>query len=424
MPFFRKNSPQTITVGRGINLETQCSLCLYDTGHPFGLSLDDKGVCGGCRTHREKAELNWDSRFQLLGEIVSSSTRSSSGYDCAILLQGTPEHFFALNVLQEKLELRVLGVVFNNLFNSQVGIRNLARLRERFNLDCVQFSPNPHKYKKLVRESIAQLGSVRWPALAGERAYLLDVAKRFGIELIFFLNHQATEQVGAFSYTEEVEMTRHSWQSYDLMSVDLNGLEKTSALIEEGRYSNFNYLPDEELKATNIRGVYLSNYIPWDTRVFSESSIENFGALAGKQPRTFDPFDRPNDLTYMAFHDLLKQAKFGYGRVRDSLCQEIRFGRISKSDAQEVERAYLSQVPQREIEMFADWLGTNASGLYWILEKKYQASSIVSPSLEKPVSSPRQQRFVDDFSAWVKNSNNLDEEFVTIGKGLELEEIF
>lgn len=403
-------------------METQCFICLYDTGHPFGLRLDEKGVCGGCNTHREKFELDWDARFLRLQEMVSLFPRGDSGYDCVLLIQGTPENFFALDLLQRKLGLRVLGVIFNNLFNTQVGIRNLARLRERFNLDCVQFTPNPIKYKKLVRESIAQLGSVRWPALAGERAYLLDVAKRFGVELVFLINHQATEQVGAFSYTEEVQMSRHGWESYDLMNSELSGIQRTSALVREEDYWNFQYPSDNQLRESKTRGIYLSNYVPWDTRTFSEFSVKNLGALARDQPRTFDSFDRPNDLTYMAFHDLLKQAKLGYGRVRDSLCQEIRFGRISKTDAQEIEIAYQSEVPHDEVQIFADWLGASTSGLYWIIEKKFGASSLAAPANRRNLTSAEQMKFVSEFAVWEESLHKQDDRFVTVGKGLELGE--
>ena len=87
----------------------------------------------------------------------------------------------------------------------------------------------------------------------------------------------------------------------------------------------------------------MSNYIPWDSRIFSEEMINSRGALAAKNCRTFDSYDRIDDMTYMNVHDCLKFWRLGYSRVTDNLTREIRFKRINKSDAKVIEKYYQSE---------------------------------------------------------------------------------
>ena len=48
----------------------QCRRCLYTSDHPLGLTIDDDGICSGCRIHEEKDRLDWRTRWQRLEELV------------------------------------------------------------------------------------------------------------------------------------------------------------------------------------------------------------------------------------------------------------------------------------------------------------------------------------------------------------------
>ncbi len=406
--------------------ETECAKCLYTTGHPFGLILDDEGVCGGCRNWEQKASLDWEGRFEKLR--VDLTSRNGKDYDCVVPLQGTPEYFYLIHILQEKLGLSVLGVVFNNHFNTQVGIRNLARLREVFNLDCLQFSPEPHLYRKLVRESIFELGSLRWPALAGERAYVLNVSIRLKIPTIVWPWHQPTEQVGAFSYLEEVEMSRAGWHSYDLMGREPHEMATASSTIRRHELDSFRYPDDRVLDSSGVKGIYLSNFLPWDTRAYSEYAVSHLGALGARQIRTFDVYDRPNDFTYMALHDLLKKKNVGYSRVRDSLVREIRFGRLGKAPAREIENFFDNRYPERQIEEFAQWLGTSNQSLVLALRSKFPGIDLLGQEPILHRDSKTELKLSEEASKFCQSYEGRTESFVmdssmfNVGKGLQLNE--
>ena len=80
-----------------------CKRCLYTTNHPLGLTLDNDGICSGCRVHEEKDKLNWDSRWRKLEDLVSPY-RVANGrtYDCIVPVTGANDSYFIVHLVKEK----------------------------------------------------------------------------------------------------------------------------------------------------------------------------------------------------------------------------------------------------------------------------------------------------------------------------------
>ena len=58
-----------------------CRKCVYPISAAVTLSIDEEGICSGCRTHEQKKDIDWDERLQILLEEVEPY-RKSSGYEC------------------------------------------------------------------------------------------------------------------------------------------------------------------------------------------------------------------------------------------------------------------------------------------------------------------------------------------------------
>ena len=43
-----------------------CKICLYDTNHPLGLTINSDGICSGCQFHEEKDNLDWAKKLESL----------------------------------------------------------------------------------------------------------------------------------------------------------------------------------------------------------------------------------------------------------------------------------------------------------------------------------------------------------------------
>ncbi len=398
----------------------ECRRCLYTDRHPFGLFFDETGLCTGCITHEAKHTLDWENRFHLLQEKTSNALRkkSSEYYDCILPVRGTPEHFFVVDVVKNRLGLNPLVVSYNSQFNSRIGIQNLDRLRDVFDVDILIYTSNPFTYRKLIRESLVRMDSIRWPYIAGETSFPVYTAVERSIPLVIWPYHQATEQVGMHSYEEEPEMSRRSRASFDLLGIEPDEMIATETTVTEKDVHDLLYPANHMLDRHGITGIYLSNYLPWDTRRFSEEMVKRCGALAGKNTRTFDTYERIDDMTYMSIHDVLKYAKLGYSRVTDSLCREIRFGRITKDDARQVEAYYQGHGPGSGLDIFLEWLGMTREAFGWYLERLPFHHAGESTDIKLTAS---QQTFVDSF---IRNGPSVmdGDRFTIYGKGLEFDE--
>jgi N-acetyl sugar amidotransferase len=401
----------------------QCRACLYDSRHPFGLTFDDTGLCSGCITHMEKTSLDWQSRFTLLEHLTQPYRARNGNYDCVIPIRGTGEYFHVVDVVKNQLGLNPLLVAFNSQFNSTAGIQNLDLIRDTFDSDILLKTQSPLIYRKLMRETLSRFGSVHWPFLAGQTVWPVRVAVQHQIPLIVWPVHQPTEQVGMFSYLDQNEMTRRSRHEHDLMGLEAQDLASGEALLREEDVLTSMYPSDRELAATGVRGIYLSNYLPWDRRHYSQEAVRRFGAQAADCPGTFDTYDHVDNLVYMSVHDAIKRRKLGYGRVRDHLCQEIRFGRISRSDALAIEVSYSQKIAKTgnsaaSKQMFFDWLGMNAQAFEWLMDYHFGLAGSTGADAVGEATAV-QASFVDSYLR-TRPSIESEEHYILIGKGLSV----
>ncbi len=352
-----------------------CKRCLYSTDHPLGLTINNDGICSGCEIHEEKDFLDWDERFKKLEAIVAPyRNKKSENYDCIVPVSGANDSYFIVHVVKNILGLNPLLVTYNKYFNTPLGIRNLANLRIQFNCDIVYQNINPISVKKITRKTLREYGNIYWPILAGQTVFPVQSAVRFKIPLIIWGAHQGLEQVGMFSHTHEVEMTRRYRKDHDLFNFEPRNVISIHDDLQKKDLWQYNYPSDLTLKKNKVRGIYLGNYIRWDPKAQHEQMIEKFGYLTSKFSRTFDCYDFVDCYNYMNIHDILKLYKHGYSKVTDHATREIRHGRLSKKDAIEVVKKYELNEPEF-ISLFSNWLGIEKKGLNFIFDqfrnKKY-----------------------------------------------------
>lgn len=161
------------------------------------------------------------------------------------------------------------------------------------------------------------------------------------------------------------------------------------------------------LQTSGIRGLYLANFVPWDSRRFGEDAITRFGAHAAQNTQTFDTYDRIDDMAHMTAHDLLKEAKLGYSRVTDSLVREIRFGRISRDLAKEVETHFQSEYPADELKPFLSWLGMSNDAFLLMLQKN-TGTFYAAPTTGRKGLSPMARAFILSFAKHFLPVHNSD----------------
>ncbi|MDT9547580.1 MAG: N-acetyl sugar amidotransferase [Chlorobium phaeovibrioides] len=346
-----------------------CTRCLYTSHHPLQLTFDEQGVCSGCRVHEEKDQLDWSERGKKLGTILESyRNRSGNNYDCIIPVSGGRDSFFIVHTIKHVYGMNPLLVTYNKQYNTDVGVRNLANLRIRFDCDIMTQTVNPEVVKKITRSTFRRFGSIYWHCLAGQTAYPVQVAVKFKIPLIIWGAHQGVDQVGMFSHLNEVEMTRKYRKEHDLMGYEAEDLIDDFDNITEPDIMPFRYPDDIELERVGVRGIYLNNYIRWDSRTQHEQMIQDYGYETAPQTRTFDTYNDVDCWNYSDVHDYIKFVKHGYGKVTDHACREIRLRHMSREQGLELVRQY-NHRPLKNLKLFLDWLDITENAFHFIIDQ-------------------------------------------------------
>lgn len=345
-----------------------CTRCLYTSSHPLGLTFDADGVCSGCRIHEEKDQLDWEARFAKLEALVAPYRRSDARYDCVVPVSGAKDAHFILDIVVNRLKLKPLVVGYNRYFNTPEGIANLANLRIAYDVDFQLKNVNPDTVRRLTRSALYRFGNMYWPVLAGDTVFPVQTAVMMQIPLIIWGAHQGLEQVGMFSHTHEVEMTRRYRKDHDLFGIEANEMPDTWSEVSDEDTLNYRYPPFSDIEALNLRGVYLGNYVRWDPLDQHLQMVAERGYQGRAQARTFDIYDHADCYAYPGVHDVLKYFKHGYGKVRDQACREIRFGRLTRAEAAQLVAWYETREPA-DMDLFADWLGLPDHTLRFILNR-------------------------------------------------------
>lgn len=338
-----------------------CKRCLYPENHPLQLVFDARGVCSGCRVHEEKDSLDWGERAKLLKRILERHrARSGRSYDCVVPVSGARDSYFIVHTLVKVYGLNPLLVSYNRHFNTERGIRNLAYLRSVFDCDFMQMVVSPATVKRITRETIRRFGSMYWHVLAGQTVWPVQVAARLKIPLIVWGVHQGCDQVGMFSHTDEVEMTRKYRCEHDLMGWEAEQLVGGGEGLEEHELRPYFYPHDRELSKVGVRGVYLGNYIRWDSKRQHEEMLRLYDYETAPQQRTFDTYNDVDCLHYSGLHDWTKFVKWGYGKVSDHATREIRLRRLTREDGIERVRRHQDVAPADK-PAFLRWVGMEAA---------------------------------------------------------------
>ena len=334
-----------------------CKRCLYPENHPLNLWFDDHGVCSGCRVHEEKYEINWVAKEKELEEHLNHyRDRPGTCYDCVIPVSGTGDDFFVVDTIKNKFSLNPLLVTYNTHFNTKVGVRNLARLITELDCDHMYSTVGPDTVKEITRLTLEKIGDIYWHVLAGSQTFPVQVATKLHIPMIIWGVNGWLDQVGMFSHHDRVEMTKKVRKEHALRCHDAEALIGGSDKLSEKDLQAFTYPSDEQLEKSRVRGLYLGNYVFWDSQKQIEEMIEKYGYETMEQERTFNHYESIYCWNNASVHDYVKFLKFGYGKVSDHASRDVRLKRITRERGIELVEQY-QHVKPKALPKFLEWIG-------------------------------------------------------------------
>jgi N-acetyl sugar amidotransferase len=348
-----------------------CSKCLYPSTHPFGITFNSQGICSGCIVHEEKDTLDWDLRKKKLSKILSIyRNKSKSNYDCIIPVSGGKDSYFIVDLIKNEFKMNPLLVSYNTHFNTLVGITNLQNLKTKLGCDLIQLNLDPKKVQEICKYTFRKFGSIYWHNHAGLTVFPVQMSVKLKIPLIIWGAHQGIEQVGMFSHTDEVVMTRKYRKEHDLLGKEPEDLyiEKDCPEGVKKLLRKYFYPSSEDIKNVQVKGIYLGNYIRWDSKLQHEKMIRKFNYKATMQYRTFNTYEDPHSAIYNDIHDYIKYLKLGYSKVLDHAVIEIRHKRISRDYAIKLIKEYsMNKIPM--FDNFCQYLGISKNEFHQIISK-------------------------------------------------------
>lgn len=350
-----------------------CARCLYPINAKPTIIFDDDGVCSGCRYHesRDKLEIDWPERAamfeQIVDEAVAERRKRGNSHDCIVPVSGGKDSHYQVWLLKEKYGLNPLLVTFNHVFNTPAGLRNLRNLVARSGCDLVRYTAGVDSVRRIARHMLQTVGDLTWHYHAGIRTLPFQIAVQYNIPLIVWGEHGFAELTGLVSLEDFVEFTRWTRKEHDMRGVEATDLVG-QADISEFDIAPYIYPSDDDIERVDVRGIYVSNFFPWDAKAHAELMMAewDFAPITFERERSFNIHgkieDHANDV-----HDYLKYLKFGYGRATDDASMEIRHGRMSREDGIRMVERYDSRRPS-SLEFYCDFLGISAGSFMQFVE--------------------------------------------------------
>ena len=334
-----------------------CKRCLYPENHALNIIFDSVGVCSGCRVHEEKYEIDWGKKENELAELLNQyKGRKDTSYDCVIPVVGTGDDFFIVDLVKNKYGLNPLLVTYNTHFSTKVGVRNLARLISELDCDHMMSTVGPDTIKEISKITLTKFGDMYWHVLAGSQTFPVQVATKLNIPLVIWGVNGWLDQVGMFSHHDRVEMTKKVRKEHALRCVDAEELVGISDKVTIKDLQAFTYPSDEQLESSRVRGLYIGNFVFWDSQNQIEGVIDKFGYESHHQERTYNTYESIHCFNNASVHDYIKYMKFGYGKVFDHVARDIRLKRLSKVDGLALIKKYI-EVKPKALTVFLNWLG-------------------------------------------------------------------
>lgn len=340
-----------------------CTKCVQPSLSATPMAFDEKGVCMGCRTAENKVAISnqeWQARHELLFNFLDERRNKAGGADVVIPVSGGKDSYFQTHVITE-MGFRPLLVTYNGNNFSDVGWRNLSRMKDHFDCEHIVLSPDPAFLSKLNRLGFIVMGDMNWHNHIGLFSYPMSVAVERKIKAVIWGEHGYADIAGMFGMNDFMEYTYRARLEHAARSYEWNyfvGLEGITA----SDMAPYKYPSDRDILDADMRGLYLSNFVRWEANEHLQLVIDEYGFEISEEgfDRTYRKGSNLDDIHENGVHDYLKFIKFGYGRCTDHASKDIRAGVMTRQKAVELVRQY-DHVKPRDLARWLDYTGMSES---------------------------------------------------------------
>ena len=306
-----------------------CSRCCFPETLE-GITFDKFGICTACRSSEDKMHINWEKKEIELKKILSFfQKKSKSNYDCVLPISGGKDSFFQAHVLTKKYGIKPLAVTFSHNWYSEVGVYNLQRCLQVFNLDHIQFTPARNTINKLARKSINSIGDSCWHCHSGVGSFPLQVATKFNIPLLIW-GESVSENDGRNTYSKKTLKFDRNY--FTKVSAKLTPDQMLSSEITEKDVHPFQLPSYKEIKDKGVYGINLGDYIYWDDEKQTEFIKKEYGWKETEMEGTYKRY-KSVECIMAGVHDFACYLKRGFGRSTWQGAVDVRNGLLTQEEA-------------------------------------------------------------------------------------------
>lgn len=340
---------------------TWCRRCVYPLISATPMALDENGVCMGCRMaeiYNEIPEAEWKRREGLLYDILDQNRcRDGSRHDCVIPVSGGKDSYFQAHYVKNVLGFNPLLVTYYGNNYTEVGQRNLLRMKDALEVDHIIYQPSIGLLRKLNRLGLVAMGDMNWHNHVGIATVPMRTAIQHGIPVVVWGEHGYADICGQYSNDDYFEWTYRNRREHMARGFEWNYFVGMDGIAAQDM-ACYQYPSDAALMRTGLRGLYLSNYAHWDANRHIEIVRSKYGFEVSDEPfdRTYRTMSNLDDMHENGVHDYLKYIKFGYGRCTDHASKDIRAGVMSRGQAIELVRKH-DHVKPRDLARWLDYVG-------------------------------------------------------------------
>lgn len=346
----------------------RCTKCIMPDTKP-GITFDEYGVCNACRNAEAAERVDWEKRRWGLADLTQSARhKKPDGYNCLVPVSGGKDSTFMAFKVRE-LGLTPLLVYVQPTYVTDRGRRNLQNLVDH-GFDCYVFHPNRKILPELLRRSFIEEGQ---PVRAYEFmlcAVPMQMAIAFKIPLVVW-GEDAQFMYGNLG-TDSGDQGDAMQRSHTVVMRGEGPERWTSDTISADMLTSYRHPTRDELEDAGVRVIYLSHYLPWDSRKNAAFAIKRGLEIRPDhevwRSGGYWPFEQLDDEIPVISH-LIKYIKFGYGRATDQACRDIRWGYIDQDEALYLAAMYDGKIDPRFIDRYCDFIGITKEKFDEIVEK-------------------------------------------------------
>jgi N-acetyl sugar amidotransferase len=347
-----------------------CKRCILPDTRP-GISLDDEGICSGCRGHEFKSTgIDWRARAAALDQIAAKAKAYGAAYDCIVPVSGGKDSWYQV-VKAKELGLKPLAVTWRTPARTALGQRNVDALIRKLGVDHIDYTIDPDVERRFMKAAFEKRGDPGLPMHMAIFVIPTRLAVQMRIPLVVWGENPQLEFGGSDAERLATQMTpdwfaRHGcmqgtvaddWVGDDLSQKDMAAYQ----------------LPRDDGFSPNM--IFLGAFLRWDSfenRKIAEAhgfTYEHGGARTG----TWDFADI--DCDFVSLHHYPKWHKFGMSRAFDNLSVQIRENRIDRDHAIEVLRKVGMQTPHHDIRKFCEFVG-EPEAWFWSTCERFRNMAI------------------------------------------------